>query len=86
MMNTKRKKKVKKCTGKDLEDGAKDKESSESKNNKNPSSEEDSESDIIDKKIKRASTKKKSQKSLRLNIKKTLESSKVTAYRTTVVP
>merc|ERR1711954_485534 len=51
-----KKKKVKKCTEKELEDALKNKESSESDNNENPSSEEDSKSDVVDKKIKRAST------------------------------
>ena len=69
------------CTGKELEDAAKDKESSESDNNKDPTSEEDSETDVVDKKIKKASTRKKSQKSLKVNIKKTQESSELTAYR-----
>ena len=62
---------MKKCTGKELKDAAKDKESSESGNYKNPTSEEDSETDVVDKKIKKASTGKKNQKSLRVNMKKT---------------
>merc|ERR1711954_91924 len=69
------------CTGKKLEEAAKDKGSSESDNDEQPSSEEDNESDVVDKKIKRASTKKTSQRSLKINIKKTQESSKLTSYR-----
>ena len=47
---------------KELEGAAKDKVSSESDNNDNPSLEEDSESDVVDRKIKKASTKKKKKK------------------------
>ena len=72
---------MKKCNERELEDAANDKDNLGSENEGNNSSEEDSEGDIVDKKIKKATAKKKvGMNALRVNIKKTQECQGVTAY------
>merc|ERR1711954_399238 len=75
------KKKMKKCKEEELEEAANEKEDKEENNEGENFSEEDSEGDVMDKKVKKAATNKKTGiNSIRVNIKKTQETQNVTAY------
>ena len=72
---------MKKCNEKELEEAANEKEDEGDNNEGDNFSEEDSEGDIVDKKVKKAATNKKTGiNSIRVNIKKTQECQGVTAY------
>ena len=67
-------------TEKQLEEAAKEPESSEQESEENATSGEESESDIVDKKIRKATTKER-QFALKINIKKSKGQSEHTSYR-----
>ena len=75
-----KRKKIKKTKEKELEEAAKKPESSELESEENATSREESESDEVDRKVKKATTKKRIG-ALKVNIKKTQGQSKHTSYR-----
>merc|ERR1711954_460100 len=74
------KKKVKKCKEDELEEAAHEDENEGENNDGENFSEEDSEGEIVDKKVKKTTSKKKGIHTIRVNIKKTQETQSITAY------
>merc|ERR1711954_70122 len=74
------KKKVKKCKEDELEEAAHEEENEGENNDGENISEEDSEGEIVDKKVKKTTSKKKGIHTIRVNIKKKQETQSITAY------
>merc|ERR1711954_259989 len=74
------KKKVKKCKEDELEEAAHENDNEGENNDGENFSEEDSEGEIVDKKVKKTTSKKKGIHPIRVNIKKTQETQSITAY------
>merc|ERR1711954_322570 len=74
------KKKVKKCKEDELEEAAHENDNEGENNDGENFSEEDSEGEIVDKKVKKTTSKKKGIHTIRVNIKKTQETQSITAY------
>merc|ERR1712081_44001 len=74
------KKKVKKLKEDELEEAAQEDDNEGENNDGENFSEEDTEGEIVDKKVKKATSKKKGIHTIRVNIKKTQETQSITAY------